>query len=225
MRRTSAYVMLTAVVGLAVLAAPDATADPKRPVLITGEVIAVNSQDILMPATHGGPALLRNFVPEGTEVKKGDLVLRIDATVNEDVSITQLEAELEQVQARAQRESSDLAVKAIEAEKELRSAAAAVKKAGVDAALPRNLVPALDFDRNQGELVRTRRELEVKQQALANAKAAAERRRADGELEASKLRFNVEFTKALQRAAEVRAERDGAVVHAYSTSCVQHLAR
>jgi multidrug resistance efflux pump len=192
-----------------------AAAEPKRPVLVTGEVIALNSQPILVPVSNGSPTLLRNFVAEGTAVKRGDLVLRIDAA-NDGMSISQQEAELEQAQTKAQRETSDLAVKSVEAHKELLAAEAAVKKARVDAALPRNLVPAIDFDRYQGELLRTQRELEVKQQALANARAAVERRRADADLEAKKLRFNVQFSKSLELAAEVYAERDGVIVHTYS---------
>jgi multidrug resistance efflux pump len=206
--------LFVALVGLAWLGWAGA-AEPKRPVLVTGEVIALNSQPILVPVSNGSPTLLRNFVTEGTAVKRGELVLRIDAA-NDGMSISQQEAELEQARSKAQREWSDLAVRAVEAEKELRVAAAAVKKARVDAALPRNLVPAIDFDRYQGELVRTQHDLEVKQQALANAKAAVERRRADSELETKKLLFNVQFSQSLMTAAEVYAERDGILVHTYS---------
>jgi multidrug resistance efflux pump len=191
-----------------------AAESPLRPVLLTGEVVALDSQPILVPASNSAPVLLRNYVTEGAAVKQGDLVLRIDA--NEATNISQNETELEQATARARREWTDLAVKALDAQRELLLAEAAVKKAQIDAALPRSLVPALDYDRNQGELVRTRHDLEVKRQAVVNAKEAVQRRRDDGDLEAKKLLFNVLFLKGLLAAAEVRAERDGVVVHSYN---------
>ena len=206
--------LLLAAAALVWLGALAAAEVPRRPVLLTGEVVALDSQPILVPAANGGPVLLRNFVAEGTVVKRGDLVLRIDA--NEGMNISKEETELEQAAARARREWTDLIVKGVDAAKELRVAEAALNKARVDAALPKSLVPAIDFDRYQGELVRTRHDLEVKQQALANAQAAVQRRQADGDLEAKKLGFNVQFLKSLVSQAEVRAERDGIVVHTYS---------
>ena len=187
---------------------------PPRPVLLTGEVMALDSQQLLVPASNSAPVLLRNYVAEGTEVKKGDLVLRIDT--QEANNIRDQEAELEQAKAKARREWTDLAVKALDADKELLLAQSAVSKAEVDAKLPRNLIPALDYDRYQGELVRTRHDLDVKRQAAANAHEAVQRRRADGELEAKKLLLNVLFLKSVVSGAEVHAERDGVVVHGYS---------
>lgn len=206
---------LGAAIGLLAWLGCAAAAEPNRPVLVTGEVIALSSQPILVPVSNGSPTLLRNFVPEGATVKRGELVLRIDAA-NDGMSISQQESELEQARTKAQREWSELAVKAADAEKEWRIAESTVKKARVDAALPRNLVAAIDYDRYQGELLRAQRDLEVKQQALANAQAAVARRRADAELEARKLLFNVQFSKSLVAAAEVHAERDGVLVHTYS---------
>jgi multidrug resistance efflux pump len=192
----------------------NASAAPPRPVLLTGEVIAIDSQTLFVPPSNSAPVLLRNFVAEGTAVKKGDLVLRIEA--KESNNLSQQEIELEQAKARAKREVADLAVKAIEAEKALLMAESALQKARVDAAVPREHLSALDYDRYQGERERTQHDLELKTKAAANANESVARRRADGELEAKKLLFNLLYLKSQLAEAEVRATRDGIVVHAYS---------
>jgi multidrug efflux pump subunit AcrA (membrane-fusion protein) len=196
------------------LLASAAAATPNRPVLLTGEVIAVDSQPIFVPPSNSAPVLLRNFVAEGTMVKKGDVVLRIEA--KESNSVSQNEIEYEQARAKSDREVADLAVKAVEAEKALVNADAALQKARVDAAIPRDHVSALDYDRYQGELERSERDLDLKRKAALNANETVTRRRADGELEAKKLLLNLVYLKSLLAEAEVRAARDGVVVHGYN---------
>jgi multidrug efflux pump subunit AcrA (membrane-fusion protein) len=191
-----------------------AAATPTRPVLLTGEVVASDSQTIFVPPSNNSPVLLRNFVAEGSTVKKGDLVLRIEA--KEADTLTRLEIELEQAKARTTREVADLIVKAIESEQALLMGEAALLKAQVDAAIPKEHLSALDYDRYQGERARTELDLQLKTKATVNANEAVARRRADGELEAKKLLFNLLFLKSQLAEAEVRATRDGLVVHGYS---------
>lgn len=204
------------IVAIAVVAfvSLDSTAAPTRPVLLTGEVIAIDSQPIYVPPSNNSPVLLRNYVPEGTQVKKGDLILRIES--KDSNSVTEKEIEYEQAKAKADREVADLVVKSIDADKALLTAEAAVKKAKVDAAVPREHLSGLDFDRYQGELERAEHDLQLKQKAAANAAESVERRKADGELEAKKLMFNLAYIRTQLREAEVRATRDGIVVHGYN---------
>jgi len=202
------------VFAMLMIAAQANSPPPHRPVLLTGEVIAIDSQLLFVPPSNNAPVLLRNFVDEGTIVKKGDLVLRIEA--KESNSVSQNEIEFDQARAKANREVADLAVKAVEAEKAFLNAEAALKKARVDAAVPRSQLSALDFDRYQGEHERTQRDLVLKKKAFDNANEAVARRQADGELEAKKLLFNLLYLKALLAEAEVRATRDGVVVHGYN---------
>lgn len=186
----------------------------KRPVILTGEVDAIDSQSIFVPPSNSSPVVLRNFVAEGTAVKSGDLVLRIETQGA--ANIDQLHIEAEQVKARAEQEVADLEVKAVEAEKVLANAKAAYDKARVDAALPKSQISSLDYDRYQGENNRAERDLEVKQKAYANANDSVARRRSDGELEMKKLQINLLFSKALLTQSEVRAKQDGVVIHGYS---------
>lgn len=186
----------------------------KRPLLLTGIVDAFDSQAILVPPSNSSPVVLRNFVEEGAAVKAGDVVLRIET--QESASVLQLQSDAEQAKARAEKETADLEVKAIEAERALATARAALAKAKVDAALPKGQISGLDFDRYQGEHERATRDLDVKQKASAIAAAAVVRRGADAELESKKQQLQIAFSIARLEQVQVRAARDGVVVHGYS---------
>lgn len=225
--KTLSPLIIIAVISTVSLHAPAATPQTKetakainnrpviRPVILTGEVDAMNSQAIFVPPSNSSPVVLRNFVAEGTAVKSGDLLLRIETQGAS--NIDQLQIEAAQAKAHAEQEVADLEVKAIEAEKLLANAKAAYDKARVDAALPKSQISSLDYDRYQGENDRAGRDLEVKQKAYGNASDSVARRRADGELELKKLQINLIYSKTLLTQSEVRAKQDGVVVHGYST--------
>ncbi|MCS0631089.1 HlyD family efflux transporter periplasmic adaptor subunit [Telluria mixta] len=191
-----------------------ATASDTRPVLISGEVEALDSQTIFVPPSNTSPIVIRNFLPEGAPVRKGDVVLRIDSAST--TNIDQLRMDRERARAKTDSETATLEVAAIEAEKALVNAQAALDKAKVDAALPKQQITALDYDRYQAELGRATRDLAIKQDSLKNARAAVARRKEDGALEVKKLQINEAFQLAQLAQSEVRATRDGIVVHGYS---------
>ncbi|GJJ04796.1 hypothetical protein RugamoR64_53340 [Duganella rhizosphaerae] len=198
--------------------APHAAAgDPapaRRPVLLTGEVEALDTQTIVVPPSNSSPLVLRNFVAEGTPVKAGDLVLRIET--GGAANIDRLKTELERTIARVERDTANLEAGAIDTEKALISAEAALAKAKVDAALPKLQITALNYDRFQAELDRATRDLAIKLEARDNYRQSVLRRREDGELEVKKLQINLAFQTVQLKQSEVRAARDGVVVHGYS---------
>jgi multidrug resistance efflux pump len=122
----------------------------------------------------------------------------------------------ERARARTDSETATLEVAAVEAEKALVNAQAALDRAKVEAALPKQQITALDYDRHQAELGRTTRDLAIKQDGLKNARAAVARRKEDGALEVKKMQINEAFQLAQVAQSEVRATRDGVVVHGYS---------
>ncbi|MCS0616127.1 HlyD family efflux transporter periplasmic adaptor subunit [Massilia kyonggiensis] len=201
-------------VPLLALVAVAATAADTRPVLITGEVEALDSQTLFVPPSKASPVVLRNFVAEGTQVRKGDVVLRIESPGA--TNVDQLRLDRERARAKTDSEMATLEVAAIEAEKAVVNAQAALDRAKVDAALPKQQITALDYDRHQAELGRATRDLAIKQDSLRNARAAVARRKEDGALEVKKLQINEAFQLAQLAQSEVRAARDGVVVHGYS---------
>jgi len=187
--------------------------------VLTGEVQAVDAQAIHTPEANMVPVTIRYFVPEGQKVKQGEVLLRVDAG-QAAAQIPEVEAQIEQAKARAAKEVAELQVKAVDAEIALVDAEAALATARIDAKIPLDLISRLDYDRYQGELDRAAREAKLKQAELANARAAVGRRTGDGELEVEKLELRRDFLAAQVRTAEVRADRDGVVLHGFNNNWI-----
>ncbi len=215
MRRPDSFAGAMIAAALAVVAA----APPAGAVILTGEVQAVDAQAIYTPQANSSPVVLRYFVPEGERVEKGDVVLRIDPG-NSAGQIREFDAQIEQAQARMAKELAELRVKAVDAEIALVDAEAAQATAKVDAAIPAELISALDHDRYQGERDRTRREFALKQKELATARTAVARRQKDGALEIDRLTIQRDYHAAMVKTAEVRAEQAGVVIHGFNNNWI-----
>lgn len=201
---------------LAALMAPCALAA----VTITGEVRALGAQLIYTPVSNNSPVVLRHYVADGTEVKKGDALLRIDPG-QAAARMRTLHADIERAEARAQKEVAELEVKAIDAELAFVDAQAAAEKARLDAGLPRELLSGLDYDRYQGELQRCERDLRLKEKELETARDTVQRRRKDGELEAERMRLEQDFQRLQLESAAVSAQQDGVVLHYFDPRTTQ----
>lgn len=192
---------------------------PVEAVVLTGEVQAVDAQVILTPPANMSPVVIRYFVPEGERVRKGDVVLRIDPG-QAGSQVREMDSQIEQARARAAKELAGLRVAAVDARIALADAEAALETARIDAAIPEELVSALDYDRYQGEFDRARREHALKREELATAEAAVARRERDGELEVERLRVSRAYNAAQIQVSEVRADRDGVVVHGFNNNWI-----
>ena len=190
------------------------SAAPPR-VILSGEVVALNAQPVYCPPSNSSPVVLRYYVREGTPVKQGDVVVRIDAGGSA-AQIQTLTGQIEQTEARVAQEVATLDVAAIDAERAFVDADALNRKAKVDAAIPKQHLSALDHDRYQGELVRTGRDLELRRKERDAAISAVARRREDARLEIDKLRQDLLYNQAQVAMAEVKAEVDGIVVHGFN---------
>ena len=202
-------------------AKPSATVETKtapkhqRPVILTGTIVAGDSQSIFVPPSNSSPVNLRSFVAEGTHVKKGDLLLRIESPNGS--NLEQLQISIDQTRSRMELDVAKLEVAAFDAEKILVTAKAALGKARVDAALPKIQISAIDFDKYQTELDRSQRDLEVRQRLFDDALASVKRRLSDGELELKKQEISLAFAKAELSQSEVLAKQDGIVVHGFNS--------
>jgi HlyD family secretion protein len=183
-------------------------------VLISGEVRAENAEGIYVPQSNISPVVLRYYVPDGTQVQPGDVLVRIDPGASA-AQIRTLDAQIEQARARAAKELAELQVKAIDAERARVDADAALQKAQVDAAIPRDHLSGLDFDRYQGELARATHELALKRSEQAAAEEAVRRRRDDGVLEVQKLEADRVYHLTQVENAEQRATMAGTVLHGF----------
>lgn len=185
-----------------------------RAVVLTGEVRSDGAQAILTPPSMSSPVVLRFYVADGTRVKKGDVLLRIDAGTAA-AQLRDLQDKIEAARVQVAKDVADLELKRVDAELALIDARAARDGAAVDAAIPRQLLSALDYDRYQGTAESTRRAAQLKQTELDDARAAVARRRHDGELETRKLELQLGFFQSQVDAATVTAQHDGVVIHAF----------
>lgn len=193
--------------------------DTPADIVITGELQSLDAQPIYTPQANMSPVVLRYYVPEGTAVKRGDVVLRIDAGQSAS-QIRTLDAQIDQARARMAKELAELQVKVVDAELALVDAEATLANARIDAALPKGLISGLDYDRYQGEQERAVREGALKREELATARAAVARRQNDGGLEVRKLQVQRDYHAAQVAQAEVRADRDGVVLHGFNNNWI-----
>ena len=183
--------------------------------VFNGEVRSGDAQPIFTPPSNSSPVVLRYYVADGSVVKAGDVLLRIDAGESA-VQIRTLDAQIEQAAVKTAKEVAELQLKAVDAELAQVDAQAALDTAKVDAAIPKTLISALDFDRYRAEFERSEHDAVLKQQQLDDAQNAVTRRGNDGKLELEKLKSQRAFHQAEVDSAEVRAERGGTVVHGFN---------
>ena len=188
---------------------------PALAVVFAGEVRSDGSQPVFVPPSDSSPVVLRYYLADGSRVKKGDALLRIDAGAAAQ-QVTTLESQIAHARARVDKEVAQLKLKAVEADAALVDAQAALATAKVDAALPKQLVAALDYDRYHAELERSERDLALKQRQLADAQVAVTRREQDGKLEVGKLELQRSYYKTQTETASVAADRDGVLVHGFN---------
>ncbi|MGN2245258.1 HlyD family secretion protein [Frateuria sp. GZRR35] len=182
--------------------------------VFSGQVQMADAQGIYTPPSMSSPVVLRYYVPDGAHVGKGDVLLRIDAGPAE-AQLRKLKAQLVQTEAKNAKEIAELELKQSDAELALADAQAERDTAALDAAVPRSLISALNYDRYQSEMERTERALAVKHEAAEQAAEAVARRRNDSELELEKQRLSLGFYQDQVTQAEVRATRAGTVIHGF----------
>jgi multidrug resistance efflux pump len=190
------------------LAATGAQVQASRPVLLSGQVHAPDAELILAPMSESSPVTLRYLLPEGTEVKPGDSLVRIDPGAALAQQQT-LEVQVAQARARIAKELAELAVLELDAQLAQVDAEAALAIAKVDAAIPPDYIARIDVDRYAGELARATREFALKQEELRAARDAITRRREDGDLEMAKMQTDLDYAASVIAMAEQRAEGSG----------------
>lgn len=209
------FLLAALTVGAASGPPPHGAKDLSRGGVITGVVRASDSEAIFAPMAETSPVTLRYLAKDGSPVKRGDTLVRIDpgAALSQHESLL---AQIAQTKARIEKEVAEFAVREVDAELALVDAEAGLERAEVDAAIPSDYIARIDFDRYKGELERARRDLELKRGEVQAAGAAVKRRLEDGELELAKLRADLNYAATAIRLSEQKAETNGVVVFEFN---------
>lgn len=209
---------LAAVMAAVLQAAPAlAQADPAdgaRRTVLSGAVRSTDAETIYAPMSNTSPVVLRQLAVDGSAVKPGDVLVRIDPGAAT-AQINALKTQIALARARVDKERAELDVRRVDAALALVDAEAALAKAEVDAAIPPDYLARIDYDRFQGEAERARREIVLKRQELASAEAAVQRRARDGALEMAQLEADLAFAERQIARAEQRATRAGTAVFGF----------
>ncbi len=189
---------------------------PAAAVVLTGTVRSLGAQPLFAPPSMNAPVILRTYVDDGTLVKKGDPVLSIDAGQAAS-QLQQLQDQIEQARNKNAKDLADLQLKQADAEIALANARAAEQTAAVDAAIPKALIAAIDYDKYQGTATSSQREAELAQRNLDDARNAVVRQRQSGDLAVRKLELQLGFFQDQVDTATVYAKQGGTVIHDFMT--------
>jgi multidrug efflux pump subunit AcrA (membrane-fusion protein) len=192
-----------------------APAGPPRPderVLLTGELRAVRSADIVAPQNETWSVQIRWLLPEGTEVEEGQTVVDLDNTAVvsriEEQRLAHIEAAI-RLRVREAELIAERAQKGLDLDK----ARIALEKARVEAEVPAEMRSRKAYEEKRIALEKARAAVLAAERDLAAFEEAA---RADLDvlrLEMSKAQRAIERARRTLADLTLRAPRSGVLVH------------
>ncbi len=203
--------MIRALISLAGLAlAP--TAASGQP-LLTGVVEDSLAQTIEMPSLPGGwQRQIEWMAPEGTAVEVGDVVVRLDpgSLISEE---EQARTNLEQSRLSAARRVDELRLQVLEAESEVLRAESAVRLAELDAIIPADTIPRIDYDRYQLDFETSKKDLIRREAELLNKQDELEDVIQEVALEVRQAESAFQRMRDALNATAIRAEKAGFIIY------------
>ena len=182
-------------------------------VLLTGIVEDVDAQTIEMPSLPGAwQRRVEWMVREGSEVAAGDIVVRLDPgdLISRE---EQARTDLEKSRLSAARRIDELRLEVLDMEKTLAQAESDVRLAELDAGLPKNTIPLLDYERYQLTYETARKNLVRSQAELLNKQAELADTVNESGLELRQAESSYERIRSALDATEIRAEKSGFIIY------------
>jgi multidrug resistance efflux pump len=189
---------------LPALAAADA------PVLLTGSVEDAEAQRVVAPRVDNWRVQVQWMAPEGEPVAAGDLVVRFDPAdlLNR---IEQKEAEERQVMQGHRQRIDEAGLRVLEGEIAVAEAEAQLRKAELDAGIPSDFLPRLNWERFQLEAEKARGALAQAREQLAAQRASLATARAEANLDERRLDAEMAYLQRQLEGMTAHADRDGIV--------------
>lgn len=184
--------------------------------LLTGVVEDSRAQTIEMPRLPGGwQRRIDWMVAEGTPVKIGDLVVRLDPgdlITREE----QARTDLDKVRLTAARRVDEVRLEVMDAERAVAEAESSVRMAELDAVIPQGTIPRIDYERYQLALETAKKTLIRAEAELLNTRARLEDIKRETTLEVAQAESNHERMQRALQATEIRASKDGFLIYGYN---------
>ncbi|MEL7022802.1 MAG: hypothetical protein AAGL69_03580 [Pseudomonadota bacterium] len=182
--------------------------------LLTGVIEDVAAQTIEMPSLPGGwQRRIEWMAPEGAEVSAGELVVRLDpgTLIGEE---EKTRADLEKIRFTATRRVDEAQLAVLDAEQALSLASAETRIAKLDAVIPEQTIPRLDFERYQLTFETAQQTERRAEQALTNLRAKLADAEREAALDIEQAEIEYQRIRDALAATEIRAERGGYVIYA-----------
>lgn len=181
--------------------------------LITGVIEDVDAQSIEMPSLPGAwQRRIEWMAPEGSEVNKGDLIIRLDpgSLISEE---EKARVDLEKTAFGLEKTLDQLRLETLQAERAVVQAKSDVKLAELDAVIPVDTIPRLDYERYQLTLATAEQTLARNSKELNNKRAALNDQKRQAELELTQAKANYERMREALKGTEIYAEKSGYLIY------------
>jgi multidrug resistance efflux pump len=180
--------------------------------LFTGEVYSQQAQEIFVPLTTNWQARISRMLPEGSEVKIGDVAVEFDGSE----AARQLEQQQESQRtelAKTERDLAKLEKELVEAEYKLKQAQVSLDLATLKADLPDGLIGGLEFAENKLDKEKAIKVVEDAIVQLADKKQGLAERQKQAELDAGKAANQYELWNQMLTTFTVRANQPGFIIY------------
>lgn len=181
--------------------------------LLTGVVEDDLAQTIEMPSLPGGwQRQIEWMAPEGAAVEIGDVIVRLDPG-NLISDEEQARTNLEKSRLSAARRIDELRLAVLEAESEVLRAESAVRLAELDAIIPADTIPRIDYDRYQLDFETSKKDLIRREAELLNKREELEDVIRETALEIRQAESYYRRMRDALDGTAIRAEKAGFIIY------------
>ncbi len=180
-------------------------------IVLTGELDAARGATISVPDLPQWQSSIKWLAQDGSQVKKGERVVELDNSSFTNDLDTKRHAAMETAQQMEQKEAewkADIEQKQLDFD----SRKSDYEKAKIDAAVPRDLLSAREYQDRQTKLARASVEFAKAKDILASQKKENDADRANLALQLTKAQRDISIADRAIESAVLRAPRDGVVI-------------
>jgi len=181
-------------------------------VLATGTIESENTQHVLMPLVQSFNGKVNEIVAEGSAVKKGDLLAKIDGSAV-DSKIESLEEQLESFKETAKKSEIDAIIAVSNAQIAYEKALITKKIAQMKAELPLDFIGELKYKQNQLAFKNAQKSFQKAQNDLLEAKKKQKEKQNSNVLGLQEKQKKLKFQQNLLQNLSLYANQEGYVVY------------
>jgi multidrug efflux pump subunit AcrA (membrane-fusion protein) len=180
-------------------------------VVLTGELESARGAMIAVPALPQWQTSIKWLATDGTEAKEGDKVVELDNTAFASDLDAKRQAETQAAQELQQKEG-EWAASIKEKQLDVEKKKSELEKAKIEAALPREILAAREYEDRQTKLRRAQVEYDKARDVFTSQRAGIAAERANLDLKLLKAHRDIDIAQRAIDSLVLRAPRDGIIV-------------